>query len=119
MAQRYRSVCTSEDIADPGCREFEIQDGDLLISGFVLHWQGQWYAYRNSCPHTGVTLNWLPHQFLDAAQEYIQCSLHGALFQPQNGLCIHGPCVGRSLTRLPVVLQEGVISVDCSALGAG
>ena len=111
-------ICSLDDIPDPGCYEFEIQNGDVAINGFVLHWQGQWYAYRNSCPHTGVTLNWLPNQFLDAGREFIQCSLHGALFQPDNGLCIYGPCVGRSLTRLPVVLQNGLLAIDRAAVTA-
>lgn len=111
MPQQLWPVCTEQEIADPGCREFEIQAGDLVISGFVLHWQGHWYAYRNSCPHTGVTLNWLPNQFLDAGLEYIQCSLHGALFQPHNGLCIYGPCVGRALTRLAVVVEAGSVAI--------
>ena len=113
---RYWPVCSREEIPDPGSREFEIPLGERLINGFVVHWQGQWYAYRNNCPHTGVTLNWLPNQFFDTGQEYLQCSLHGALFQPRDGLCIYGPCVGRHLSSLLVVWQGDMLTIDCSAL---
>lgn len=117
MVSRYRPVCRSEDVADPGSYEFELVAGDKTITGFVVHWQGQWYAYQNSCPHTGASLNWLAHQFLDPDQEYILCGLHGALFQPQDGLCIYGPCVGRSLSRLCVQERAGEIVIDCSKPG--
>jgi len=116
MAQRYWPICRCEDIVDPGVREFELQLGEILINGFVVHWQGQWYAYRNSCPHTGVTLNWLPDQFFDPSLEYIQCSLHGALFQPQDGLCVYGPCAGRVLASLPVFQRGETIVLDSEGL---
>jgi nitrite reductase/ring-hydroxylating ferredoxin subunit len=116
MEKRLWPVCHRSDVADPGCREFELRDGDIVINGFVLHWKGKWYAYRNSCPHTGVALNWLPNQFFDLGQEFLQCGLHGALFQPEDGLCIYGPCVGRSLRRLPVVQCADEIAIDCAGL---
>lgn len=116
MSQRFWSICRSDDVADPGCREFELHTGKNAISGFVVHWQGQWYAYKNSCPHTGVTLNWLPNQFFDAGQDYIQCGTHGALFQPQDGRCVYGPCVGRFLEKLPVMHCEDEIVIDGTLL---
>ena len=70
-------------------------------------------AFVNSCPHTGVSLNWSPHQFLDVEGEFIQCSLHGALFRLDDGYCVRGPCVGQSLHALRVTLKEGIIWVNC------
>ncbi|MBI1422032.1 MAG: Rieske 2Fe-2S domain-containing protein [Gammaproteobacteria bacterium] len=104
-------VCRRDDLAAPGCREFDLQVGEKTINGFVVHWRGQWYAYLNSCPHTRVGLNWLPDQFFDLEQRYLQCSLHGALFEPETGLCIYGPCRGRTLTRLPVVVRHDDIAI--------
>ena len=117
MSQRYWPVCRSNEVADPGCREFELGDDDMTINGFIVHWQGRWYAYRNSCPHTGVSLNWLPDQFFDSGLQYLQCGLHGALFQPQDGFCIYGPCLGRFLISLPVVQRADEIAIDCAGLG--
>lgn len=119
MPQQFWPICRRDEVADPGCREFELHAGEMVISGFVLHWRGQWYAYRNSCPHTGVPLNWLPNQFFDPGREFIQCGLHGALFQPTDGLCIYGPCLGRFLASLPVVQCADAIAIDCTGLGTG
>jgi nitrite reductase/ring-hydroxylating ferredoxin subunit len=119
MSPQFWPVCRSEEVTDPGSREFELRIGEITINGFVLHWQGQWYAYQNSCPHTGVTLNWLPNQFFDPGLEYIQCGLHGALFQPQDGLCIYGPCLGRFLTRLSVLQRGEEIAIDCAEFYKG
>jgi len=118
MSERYWAVCRCDEVPDPGCREFELQVGETTINGFVVHWRGEWYAYQNSCPHTGVSLNWLPDQFFDPGLEYIQCGLHGALFQPLDGLCIYGPCLGRSLEHLSVMLQAGEILVDCADIAS-
>jgi len=96
-------ICEAHEVSDPGCYEFSLQVNSGELEGFIVHWRGRWFAYRNHCPHTGVNLNWQPHQFFDYENRLLQCSLHGALFAPDTGLCIHGPCLGDSLQRLPVV----------------
>jgi len=118
VAKRYWQICRSDEIDEPGCREFELEIDGTTLSGFILRWQGRWYAYRNSCPHTGVPLNWLPDQFFDIAQEFVQCSMHGALFRPHDGLCIRGPCLGRSLTGLAVTQRDGEILLDHEGLNS-
>lgn len=98
-------LCRQSDVADPGARAFEVQLDDALLEGILVHWHGNWYAFRNACPHTRVNLNWSPGQFFDLQQRYLQCSLHGALFEPDNGICVYGPCQGEALTSLPVSLD--------------
>lgn len=68
-------------------------------------------AYLNSCPHQGVRLDWQPGVFLDVAGEHLQCSMHGALFRPSDGLCISGPCVGRALHAVTLVEKDGVFGI--------
>jgi len=84
-------------LAEGACREFELEGPAEPLFCFAVRHQGRLYLYRNSCPHTGVTLNWLPDQFLTEEGDYLQCSLHGALFRIEDGFCVRGPCVGRSL----------------------
>ena len=79
--------------------------GEEQIEGFLINWHGQIYAYHNSCPHTGVSLNWAPNQFLDIKERFIQCGLHGALFEPDTGFCIHGPCLGQYLQTIRVIIR--------------
>ena len=71
----------------------------LVRRGDELH------AYRNRCPHTGAPLEWRPHDFLDRERRHIQCSLHGALFRIEDGLCLAGPCRGQSLERVALELR--------------
>lgn len=39
------------------------------------------------------------------------CSVHGAIFEIGTGLCVGGPCPGRSLTTLRVEIREGRVVV--------
>ena len=106
-------LCRLEDINEPGARSFEFDEGKDEIEFFVIRWKGELRAYLNRCPHTGVTLNWAENQFFDLQNEYIQCSLHGALFEPLSGKCIWGPCVGGQLPELHVeVTSTQMVQVD-------
>jgi nitrite reductase/ring-hydroxylating ferredoxin subunit len=84
------------------------RDGGHL-SLFVVRKKGRIYAYENDCPHQRVPLNWLPDEFLDAEQAAIECSTHRARFRIEDGYCTVGPCVGRSLTPVPVAVKEGEV----------
>ncbi len=105
-------ICDLSQLTDPGSRAFALPQDDGEVEGFVVYKDGHVSAFVNSCPHTGVPLNWNPHQFLDVEAEFIQCSLHGAIFRVGDGFCLRGPCVGESLKSLPVSLEGGVIWVS-------
>lgn len=94
---------------DGECREFTLSDRE---PAFCVRHEGQHYCYRNNCPHTGATLNWVPNQFLTVEGDLLQCAVHGALFRIEDGLCIQGPCIGERLLplavdRLPTVIVVG------------
>lgn len=74
---------------------------------FAVHKEGYVYAYINRCPHTGAPLDWQPHMFLSPDGMHIQCSMHGARFRIEDGLCIAGPCAGRSLKKVMVTIEGG------------
>ena len=121
-------VCPVGKLDHSQCLEFELPQNltndsanQRLITyeAFVLNWQGEFHAYLNSCPHTQVNLNWMPNQFFDLESHYIQCSMHGAIFEPQSGVCIHGPCLGQSLHSLPVYIQDDIVNIDLTAVGNG
>ena len=111
LAMKTR-LCPANSIEDPGSKGFEITSGEDSLSLFVVHRDGEFHAYRNSCPHTGASLEWQEDRFLDQGNDFIQCSTHDALFEIRTGLCIAGPCVGDSLTALPVELDQGDIVVQ-------
>lgn len=103
-------LCKTEEINDPGSRSFEITQGRKTISLFVVHKDGAFSAYINSCPHTGVNLEWQQDQFLDLDNAFIQCSTHDALFEVDSGICIAGPCVGDKLEPVELVIEGGTVS---------
>jgi nitrite reductase/ring-hydroxylating ferredoxin subunit len=97
-------LCQVNEIEDPGSRGFvfpDIEKGRLV----VVKKNGELNAWRNSCPHTGAPMEWKPDQFLDHQNEYIQCSLHGALFDTRTGECLRGPCVGKFLVEEKLVID--------------
>ena len=110
--QCWHTLCDAADIADPGSRGFTLDTGEALpFRLFVVHKRGALNAYVNSCPHTGAPLEWMPDQFLDFDNSFIQCAIHGALFRPEDGYCLRGPCVGSSLQSLALRVQKGKVMV--------
>jgi nitrite reductase/ring-hydroxylating ferredoxin subunit len=104
-------LCGLDALDDPGSLGFEIPrgEGELPLSLFLVRKDGKVYGYRNSCPHTGAPLEWQPNQFLDRDHGFIECALHGALFDIAEGRCLRGPCVGDSLQRLAVTVRDGAV----------
>ncbi len=88
---------------------FEFQKDEQKLRGFLIMQNANVHAYVNRCPHTGVNLEWQPNQFLDRTGQFIQCATHGARFNIQDGLCIYGPCQGRSLIPIPIEIFESKI----------
>lgn len=101
-------LCRLADIPDGGSKEF-YPEGELL---FAVRQGQQVFVYRNSCPHTGMPLNWQPDQFFDVQGEYIQCATHAAIFQPHTGLCVAGPCNGESLDAIDCAIRDGVVYIE-------
>ncbi|MDJ0778635.1 MAG: Rieske 2Fe-2S domain-containing protein [Gammaproteobacteria bacterium] len=79
------------------------------VDGFVVQRDGELFAYRNSCPHTGSPLDWVEHQFLDLDGALIQCATHDARFLIDTGECVFGPCPGTSLEPLAIGLDGDLV----------
>ncbi len=114
MTDRYdldteRVICSLADLGEQGCRGFTLGEGDWPLRGVVLRVGKEVRAFVNSCPHAGHPLNLLPHRFLTPDGALIICSSHGALFERDGGLCIAGPCEGKSLKALPVSVVSGYV----------
>jgi nitrite reductase/ring-hydroxylating ferredoxin subunit len=105
-------ICALEELPDPGSLEFVMPGREEDRAGFVVRHGDAVRAYRNRCPHTGASLNWLPDQFLELEGKLIQCATHGALFRPEDGRCIRGPCVDQSLEALPVKIENGIVWLE-------
>ena len=109
MRNRNLRICHYNELTDPGSYSFSFDIENEALGGFLVRQGEKLSAYINCCPHTGVELDWQPNQFLDVRGEFIQCSLHGALFRIDDGLCVHGPCLGQSLQALDTVIESGYV----------
>ena len=103
-------LCRLDQLAEGGSRGFSLEVANGAIDLFVVRGAAEVYAYRNRCPHTGAPLDWTPDRFLDNKKRFIQCAMHGALFEIETGLCVQGPCVDRYLEPVPVrVLGDEIV----------
>ncbi len=98
-----QAICELDELPEGEARGFTTPSGQELV---LLRWQGRLLGYRNACPHTGVNLEWFPHRFLDPEGRHLQCATHGALFRPEDGYCIWGPCAGQSLESVDLVVKD-------------
>ncbi len=104
-------ICTIDDIPANRARGFTIELNDETFDFFIVRKDDSIYGYINSCPHTGVNLEWMPDKFLDLSGSVIQCSTHGAQFRIENGFCIYGPCLGRYLERVELEVRDNNIKL--------
>ncbi len=104
------------------CQTVEIDDGQA--SGFVLMrieedgeakpWPilvtrkgNQFFGFENACPHQGERLDARPGEFLDEEGNFITCGRHHAQFDLDTGHCFIGPCQGKALTPVALVIDDG------------
>ena len=101
------------DLAPGHTVKFRLQCGGRRVNGFVVNDRGTYHAYLNRCPHVGTPLDLWENEFLSEDARTIICATHGAVFEPDSGRCISGPCAGDALTRLPIRRDGDGLVIDC------
>ncbi len=104
---------TGEAIPAGGSAKFRLQCSGQTLDGFVVNIDGAFFAYVNRCAHVGTPLDLWPNDFFTEDGRFLICATHGAIYEPQTGECVGGPCVGRSLTPLLVTSVDGHVVVSC------
>jgi nitrite reductase/ring-hydroxylating ferredoxin subunit len=107
-------VCRADEIAEGQARGFVIGDGAARRDVILVRRDGVMRAYVNSCPHQGTPLETFPDRFLNHDGSQLICSTHGARFRVGDGLCVSGPCLGKSLARLTVATENGWLFLEVS-----
>jgi nitrite reductase/ring-hydroxylating ferredoxin subunit len=98
-------LCPQDSVAEGGSRGFDPNGAgrDTLL---VVRWRGALTAWRNSCPHLDVAMQYRKDRYMSGDGQHIVCFAHGALFRPDTGLCVLGPCLGQSLQREALFVDE-------------
>lgn len=106
-------ICKLSDLKDRDARGFNMLRGDGSEIPLIVVRKGvDIFVYRNRCPHTSIPLEWQPDQFFDLSESFLQCATHGALFRPEDGYCVLGPCAGDSLEPIPTRIVDDEILVE-------
>jgi nitrite reductase/ring-hydroxylating ferredoxin subunit len=105
-------LCAASDVTEGQPALVRLTHASSII---VLHLaNGALAAYRNECPHMGIELDWDARRLMTRNARYLQCTGHGALFDPVSGVCVRGPCMGEALTAVPVRLDDGMVVLEQS-----
>jgi nitrite reductase/ring-hydroxylating ferredoxin subunit len=94
---------------------FSIARGGKALPAFVVNHAGAVHAYVNVCPHAGNPLDLRAESLLSPDSQHLVCSVHGAMFAPDTGICVEGPCPGAHLERLAVTRDGGSLVISIPA----
>ncbi len=110
MADDARIICASDALRDGGKGvRFRMPDAGGDAPAFAVRFRGRVYAYINRCAHVPVELDWTDGDFFDYSKLYLICATHGAMYLPESGLCVQGPCPGKRLQPVPVEERDGQV----------
>ena len=103
------ALCNSRDLQDSGLAvPFDVVYMGQTCRGFAIRFEGKVHAYLNRCTHVAMELDWQPDRFFDDSGNWLICASHGAVYSPETGGCVGGPCRG-SLVRIGLTERDGVV----------
>ncbi|MFZ2990347.1 Rieske (2Fe-2S) protein [Ideonella sp.] len=103
-------LCPSAALVERGTAfSFEVLLWQKPARAFALRFDGQAVAYLNRCAHVPVEMDWQPGEFFDQDKRWLVCSIHGASYEPSNGICVGGPCRGQRLMALRLSEADGLV----------
>ncbi len=110
------AICRTHEIDDEQPRGFWLavkgENGKAKPWPIVITRKGnRFFGFENACPHTGSRLDSVPNQFTDAEGHFLRCGVHGALFDSDTGTCFSGPCQGRKLTPVTLIIDDGDVCI--------
>ncbi|MBI2871209.1 MAG: Rieske (2Fe-2S) protein [Candidatus Omnitrophica bacterium] len=102
-------ICKADEVKERASVKFAFRQGELEIEGFLIRMDGKFYAYVNECAHLPMSMDWGDNDFFTQDGGRLMCKTHGAVYVPETGLCVDGPCPGRSLVPIPIEVKDGSI----------
>jgi nitrite reductase/ring-hydroxylating ferredoxin subunit len=110
MSDELIVICDSSDLIEGGKGiRFPVTAFGGDSSGFVVRYNSVAYGYLNRCAHVPIELDWAEGEFFESSGLYLMCSTHGAIYSPESGHCMGGPCRGGRLRPISVIEENGRI----------
>ena len=102
------ALCAAAALEEKGrAHVWDVLEWRRPARAVALRFEGEVRAYMNRCVHVPTEMDWQPGEFLDMEQRVILCSIHGAAYEPADGRCIAGPCVGARLRAIRTEERNG------------
>ncbi len=102
-------LCNSADLVNSGdAVAFDVVYCGRTSRGFAIRFENQVYGYLNQCSHVPMEMDYQPNRFFDSSGQWLMCATHGAMYRPQTGQCIGGPC-RRGLVAIAMTEWDGVV----------
>ena len=111
-------IAEIDEIKEGETKKFSFNREKKPQEGFVGRFMGKIFAYENTCRHIPITLDYGDNRFFDTKGQSLMCQTHGAVYEPNTGLCTRGPCAGASLYSLEVIEEDGVLWFDEGSLNS-
>ncbi|CAB3786976.1 hypothetical protein LMG28138_02334 [Pararobbsia alpina] len=100
-------ICDSATLSDGGKGvRTNVRYLGREASIFFVRFDEKVYGYLNQCAHVPMELDWNEGQFFDDSGLYLICATHGAIYAPESGHCVGGPCRGAKLRAVQVEERE-------------
>lgn len=96
-------ICASEELVDGGDgirRKALHKSGEAVV--FFVRYDNRPFGYLNQCAHVAMELDWSEGKFFESSGLYLMCATHGAIYEPDTGKCVGGPCRGARLRKVEV-----------------
>jgi nitrite reductase/ring-hydroxylating ferredoxin subunit len=100
-------ICASEELVDGGDgvrRDAVSKSGERTV--FFVRYDGKPFGYLNQCAHVPMELDWSAGKFFESSGLYLMCATHGAIYEPDTGKCVGGPCRGARLRQVKTEERE-------------
>jgi nitrite reductase/ring-hydroxylating ferredoxin subunit len=102
-------LCNSTDLVNSGeAVPFDVVYCGRTSRGFAIRYAGKVYGYLNQCSHVPMEMDYQPNRFFDSSGSWLMCATHGAMYNPQTGHCMGGPCRG-GLVKIALTESDGVV----------
>ena len=102
-------LCASGELAEGGLAvSFDVVIEGEHCRAFAIRFEGRVHAYLNRCTHVAMELDWQPNRFFDDTGQWLLCASHGAVYAPDTGEGVAGPCQG-GLLKIELTEADGVV----------
>jgi len=110
MSDEIIPICESTALIEGGRGiRFPVTTAGRDTSGFIVRYHNIVRGYLNRCAHVPIELDWNEGEFFESSGLYLMCSTHGAIYTPESGHCVGGPCRGARLRTIIIIEKDNQI----------